>query len=101
MNLTNEFLSIRIWANAKGILTGGDPKTQFIKLTEEVGELAKGINEQNQEEIEDAIGDCVVVLTSLAALCNTSIEKCVNSAYQVIKNRTGKMLDGTFIKDKQ
>lgn len=100
MKLTNEFESIRIWARNKGILNGGDPKTQSLKLMEEVGELAKAIIEQNPDNIKDAIGDCVVVFTSLAYLCNTSIEECINTAYKEISNRTGIMSQGTFIRDK-
>jgi hypothetical protein len=45
------------------------------------------------------IGDCVVVLTNLAALKGYTIEECINSAYSVIAKRTGKMVNGTFVKD--
>ena len=47
----------------------------------------------------DGIGDMVVVLTNLAELCGTSIEECVEKAYDEISNRTGKMKNGTFVKD--
>lgn len=99
MRLTNEFDAIRKWAYNKGILNGGDPKSQTLKLMEEVGETAKAILHGDKEEIEDGIGDCVVVLTSLAALNGMKIEDCINSAYQVIANRKGKMENGTFIKE--
>jgi NTP pyrophosphatase (non-canonical NTP hydrolase) len=99
MNLTKEFESIRQWAFNKGIYANGDPKTQYIKLQEEAGELAKAILKNDDEEFIDAIGDCVVVLTNLAALKGYKIEDCINSAYNVIKNRTGKMQNGTFVKD--
>lgn len=127
MKLTNEFQSIRDWAKEKGIYDKGDTKTQFLKLIEEVGELGKAILNKDVEETKDAIGDIVVVLTNLTELANNdifikekyedvvgdggsrmlieesmdiSIEDCINSAYEVIKNRTGKMYNGTFIKDK-
>ena len=29
----------------------------------------------------------------------TSIETCIDSAYDVISKRTGKMVNGTFVKD--
>lgn len=113
MELKNEFQSIRDWASERGIYQKGDPKTQFLKLQEEVGELAKAILKNDEEEIVDAIGDCVVVLTNLCELCNMkkegynyvgeilqlNIEDCINSAYNVIKNRKGKMQNGTFIKE--
>lgn len=99
MQLSNEFQPIRSWAEAKGILSTGDTKTQLIKLFEEAGELSKATLNNDSVEVIDAIGDCVVVLTNLAALHGLRIEDCINSAYLVIKNRTGKMSNGTFIKD--
>jgi NTP pyrophosphatase (non-canonical NTP hydrolase) len=89
---------IRTWANDKGIYDKGDTKTQYLKLLEEVGELAEGILKGNKPEIIDAIGDIVVVLTNLARLEELRIEDCVDSAYDVIKNRKGKMINGTFVK---
>ena len=99
MKLKNEFDPIRIWAKNKGILDKGDVKTQYIKLQEECGELAKALLENNNEEIIDAIGDCVVVLTNLSKLAGYNIEDCINSAYNVIFDRKGKMINGTFKKN--
>jgi NTP pyrophosphatase (non-canonical NTP hydrolase) len=99
MKLTNEFEPIRIWATEKGIFQKGDVKTQYIKLQEEAGELAKAILKNDEPEIIDALGDCVVVLTNLAELAGYKLEDCINSAYEVIKNRKGKMENGTFKKD--
>lgn len=98
MNLTNEFQSIRNWAEQKGIYAKGDSKTQTLKLMEEVGELSKAILKRDMPEVKDAIGDCVVVLVSVAELEGLSIEDCINSAYEVIKNRKGQMNNGTFEK---
>jgi phosphoribosyl-ATP pyrophosphohydrolase len=99
MQLTNEFESIREWASQRGIYERGDQKTQALKLIEEVGELAKAIILKDQEELKDAIGDCTVVLVNLAELSALKFEDCVNTAYDVIAKRTGKMENGTFIKD--
>jgi NTP pyrophosphatase (non-canonical NTP hydrolase) len=88
-----------MWANDKGIYTKGDSKTQYLKLMEESGELAEALLKNDRPEIIDAIGDMVVVLTNLAALENLRIEDCVQSAYDVIKNRKGKMENGTFVKE--
>jgi len=90
---------IRQWASNRGLYKGGDPKTQALKLVEEVGETCKAILKNDQAEIEDGIGDCVVVLTNLAHLCNTDIEHCIELAYNEIKDRKGKMDNGTFKKD--
>ena len=100
MKLTNEFEPIRNWAKDKGIFEKGNPMTQFGKLIEEAGELAKSLLKQDEEEFIDAVGDCVVVLTNLAKLKGYNIEDCINSAYSVIAKRTGKMENGTFVKDK-
>jgi NTP pyrophosphatase (non-canonical NTP hydrolase) len=109
MKLNNEFQSVRDWAKERGIYEKGDVKTQFIKLQEEVGELAKAILKNNEAEIIDAIGDIVIVLTNLTELAplykgystieKLTIEDCINSAYEVIKYRKGKMSNGTFEKE--
>tara|TARA_Y100000052_G_C2948931_1_gene85838 strand:+ start:337 stop:1128 length:792 start_codon:yes stop_codon:yes gene_type:complete len=93
------FSNIRQWAEDRGLYDAGDPKTQLIKLQEELGELAKATLENDQAEIQDAIGDMVVVLTNLAHLNGVHIETCIADAYNVISKRTGKMLNGTFVKD--
>ena len=93
------FDMIRDWAEERGIYANGDPKTQSLKLVEEVGETCRAILKQNKEDAMDGIGDCVVVLTNLAELLDTSIEECVERAYAEIVNRTGKMENGTFVKD--
>ena len=95
----NRFQLIRDWAEERGLYDKGDTKTQFCKLMEEAGELGRAVLKDDQVEFVDAIGDMVVVLTNMAHLGNTSIEACVDSAYEVISKRTGKMVNGTFVKD--
>ena len=94
-----QFDLIRMWANDRGLYDGGDPKTQALKLVEEVGETCRAILKQDAKEMVDGIGDCVVVLTNLAELIGTPIEECIDKAYNEIKNRKGKMDNGTFKKD--
>ena len=89
---------IRSWAKDKGIYRSGDSRTQYVKLMEEAGELAQAILKNDEPEVIDAIGDMVVVLTNLAELRGYNIEKCIDSAYDVIKSRQGKMVNGTFVK---
>lgn len=93
------FDKIRTWASERGIYGKGDAKTQYIKLQEEAGELAKALLNDDQEEVIDAIGDMVVVLTNLAELRRVKIEHCIDSAYEVISKREGKMINGTFVKN--
>jgi len=95
----SHFDLIRKWASNRDLYKDGDSKTQALKLVEEVGETCKAILKNDQAEIEDGIGDCVVVLTNLAHLCNTDIEHCIELAYNEIKDRKGKMDNGTFKKD--
>ena len=96
---SNIYDNIRSWANERGIYDKGDPKTQLIKLYEEAGELSQAILNNDKEGIIDAIGDSVVVLTNLAHFVGTDIEECVKSAYDEISNRTGRMINGTFVKN--
>jgi len=93
------FDCIRAWANERGLYDKGDPKTQYIKLMEETGEIGRAILKNDTEQIIDGIGDAVVVLTNLAELCGVPIEECIQEAYNVISKRTGKMVNGTFVKD--
>lgn len=99
MKLTTEFISIIEWARERNLLNAQNSDRQFIKLQEEIGELAFGLLKNNSDEIKDAIGDCVVVLTILAYVNGLTIEECINSAYDEIKNRKGKMINGTFVKE--
>ena len=93
------FENIRDWARTRGLYDKGDTMTQYVKLQEEAGELAKALLKDDQPEVIDAIGDMVVVLTNLAHQRGVHIETCVAEAYKVISKRTGKMINGTFVKD--
>lgn len=103
------------WAQDKGIFDKATPLKQGLKTKEEVDELiealtaqsegdetfinSKGIKVNTKDEIEDAIGDIIVTLIIQAKMQGVSIEKCLNGAYETIRNRTGKMIDGQFVKD--
>ena len=98
---SERFQKIRDWAGERGLYTKGDKKTQFCKLMEEAGELGRAVLKDDQPEFIDAIGDMVVVLTNMAHLGGTTIEECIDAAYEVISKRTGKMVNGTFVKDEK
>jgi len=93
------FENIRQWAKDRGLYDKGNPMVQYVKLQEEAGELAKALLKDDQPEVIDAIGDMVVVLTNLAHQRGVHIETCITEAYKVISKRTGKMINGTFVKD--
>lgn len=93
------FTNIRRWANDRNIIQGATPHAQMLKMTEELGELASGIARGNMELIKDSIGDCMVVLTILAAQHELTVEECAASAYNEIKDRKGRMVNGVFVKE--
>jgi len=93
------FNRIRTWASDRGLYDKGNEMVQYVKLQEEAGELAKALIKNDQPEVIDAIGDMVVVLTNLAHQRGVHIEECIQTAYEVINKRTGKMINGTFVKD--
>jgi len=95
----NHFDLIRAWAAERGLYEKGNSHTQYVKLQEEAGELAKALLNKDKPEIKDAVGDMVVVLTNLAYLEGFTIEECIETAYSEISNRKGKMINGTFVKE--
>jgi NTP pyrophosphatase (non-canonical NTP hydrolase) len=90
---------IEKWAHERNIINGSTRQAQLCKLIEEVGELATAINKQRFADVVDAIGDCAVVLTILAAQSQTTLEACIDRAYLEIKDRKGRMVDGVFIRE--
>lgn len=87
------------WADDKGIFEKATPLTQLSKTMEEVQELHDAIVDNNRDEIVDAIGDIIVTLIIQAEMNNLDPVECLESAYNVIAKRTGKMVDGVFVKD--
>lgn len=91
---------IEQWAEDKGILAKATPIKQALKTQEELTELCNAILDNDKHEIIDAIGDIVVTLIIQAKMQSVTIEECLNAAYDVISKRTGKMVNGQFLKDK-
>jgi len=87
------------WADEKGILAKATTLKQAEKTMEEVQELIDAIKNDDQEEIEDALGDILVTIIIQAKMQNMSLIECLEIAYNVIAKRTGKMVDGQFKKD--
>jgi NTP pyrophosphatase (non-canonical NTP hydrolase) len=86
------------WAKDKGLINQSNITRQALKLTEEVGELASAIIKDKRDEQIDAIGDIQVVLIILCEQLNIDYNEALNSAYNVIKDRKGKLVNGSFIK---
>ena len=65
-----------------------------------------GINMRNEcknlsEPSEIRVFGVAFHLNKIALLENTSLEECLNIAYNKIKNRKGKMINGKFVKDEK
>ena len=88
------------WGKDRGILINGTANAQFIKLAEEMGELAAGLAKGNRQLTLDSIGDMIVVLIMIADLVDTNIEDCLRLAWDEIKDRKGYLnSDGIFVKE--
>jgi NTP pyrophosphatase (non-canonical NTP hydrolase) len=107
---------VLLWAKEKGILDKASSLAQASKTSEEVHELLEAVEWQSlgykdytnskgnlvdtDAEIKDALGDILVTIIIGAELQGLSLLNCLQSAYDVISKRTGKMIDGQFVKDK-
>lgn len=87
------------WAEKRNLIHATNVYKQYWKLQEECNELYKAILDNNKDEIIDALGDIRVVITILAKQLDLDIDDCFDSAYNVIKNRTGVTINGSFIKE--
>jgi NTP pyrophosphatase (non-canonical NTP hydrolase) len=93
------FGKIREWANDRNLVKGSTLQAQVVKLLEESGELAAGVARNDIERIVDSIGDIMVVLTIIAAQVDMPVEECLDLAWQEIRYRKGKMVNGIFVKE--
>jgi NTP pyrophosphatase (non-canonical NTP hydrolase) len=87
------------WAANKGILEKATTAAQANKTMEECQELIDAIQDDNREEIADALGDILVTIIIQAKMQNMSLVECLEGAYNIIAKRTGKMVNGQFVKD--
>lgn len=96
-----DVLEMRVsdWGYQKGILSNPDPMAQYSKTKEEVIELFEAICDEDVYEVKDAIGDIVVTLIMQTHAWDLTLEECLQQAYDTISQRTGKMVDGVFVKD--
>lgn len=88
------------WAKDRNIISSKNIAKQFMKVSEELGELAEGINKDNQGQIKDSLGDILVTLIILSKDLDVDLLDCLRGAYDVIKDRTGKTVNGVFVKEK-
>ena len=90
------------WHNDRNLIDGSTDQAQLAKLTEEVGELARALRKEKpfaNYQTADAIGDILVVLINIAKRNGLDLRVCLHRAYNEIKDRKGKTIDGIFIKE--
>lgn len=89
--------SVEQWAKNMG-LDKAEPSKQMLKVVEETGEVAAALARNDQDALRDGIGDVAVTLIILALQNDMDLYECLNFAYDEIKGRTGKMVNGVFVK---
>lgn len=95
----NELVNlVEEWAKEKR-LDKADPEKQMLKVIEEVGEVAAALARNNKNDLRDGIGDVVVTLVILAMQNDMDLYECLNQAYNEIKDRKGKNVNGVFVKE--
>jgi len=85
------------WHHDRNLIEGATSKDQVLKLIQEVGELSDSVCKK--QDVKDDIGDCLVILINIAEREGTTLEECLAIAYEDIKDRKGKMIDGIFVKE--
>ena len=86
-----------LWHHNRNLINGSTDKDQYMKLIQECGELSDNICKGR--DIKDDIGDILVVLINIAARNKVSLQDCLQVAYDDIKHRKGRMVDGVFVKE--
>ena len=93
-------LEVIRWSEARGIIANSDSKTQLLKAVSEIGELADAIIKRDRPAIVDGIGDLLVCLINVGVLEDIDLTRCLESAYNEIKDRKGYLnKNGVFIRD--
>ena len=97
MNSLNHEQLIGQWHRDRNLIDGSTDKDQYMKLIQEAGELSDSLCKG--KDIKDDIGDMMVVLINIMVRNNLTMEECLAVAYEDIKDRKGKMIDGVFVKE--
>lgn len=98
MSKVQEYIElIEQWHRDRNLIDGATDKDQFCKLIQEAGELSTNICKG--KDVRDDIGDMIVVLINIAVRQKVTIEECLEMAYNDIKDRKGRMVDGVFVKE--
>lgn len=99
MNLNDLQDSTTQWARDRNLIEGTTPDKQFIKLVEEIGEIAECLAKDKPMELKSEIGDALVCLNNLCVQKGFTLNDAFNAAWLKIKDRKGMMIDGYYVKD--
>lgn len=91
--------SVIQWGRDRNIIGGATAIAQQGKLEEEVAEIRTALETGDGAGVVDGIGDAMVVLIMQAAILGLRLEDCLESAYNEIKDRKGRLIDGKFVKE--
>ena len=91
--------NVRVWADQKNLLKKENSKAQMLKVLEEIGETAGALLKKNNKELIDGLGDSFVTLIILCYQQDLEPKDCLQAAWNEIKNRKGKTVNGTFIRE--
>ena len=87
---------IEKWHEDRNLIEGSTDKDQVLKLLQELGELSDSVCKGT--DLRDDLGDMLVVMINIMKRNNLTIDNCLEKAYNDIKDRKGKMIDGVFVK---
>ena len=85
------------WHHDRNLIEGSSDKDQALKLLQELGELSDSVCKG--KDIKDDIGDMLVVMLNITTRNNISLTECLAKAWEDIKDRKGRMIDGIFVKE--
>ena len=89
--------SVRQWHEDRNLIDGSTDKDQVLKLIQEIGELSDSVCKQ--KDIRDDVGDILVILINIITRNDLTLQECLSVAWNDIKDRKGKMIDGIFVKE--
>ena len=100
MSWTEYEMKVLRWAEDRRIVPNSTPLAQAIKTHEELGELLSALHRGDHAEMVDSYGDVLVTLVIGAALADVDLTRCLEAAYEQIKDRRGTLrADGVFVKE--
>ncbi len=97
MDLNDLVQAVEKWHEDRNLIDGATDKDQVCKLIQEMGELSDNVCKGN--DIRDDLGDMMVVMINIMKRNNITLEDCLQVAYNDIKDRKGRMVDGIFVKE--